>query len=55
MLQLDFTTVSAARMCIKFHCMSCLYVYGNTVILSYLILLSDRKVLVSLEMKLRMV
>ena len=35
MLQLDSTTVSAARMRIKFHCISCLYGYGNKVI-SYL-------------------
>ena len=36
MLQLYSTTISAARMRIKFHCISCLYVYGNNVILSYL-------------------
>ena len=38
MLQLDSTTISAARMRIKFHCMSCLYVYGNKGILSYLMM-----------------
>ena len=35
-LYVTMTTVSAARMRIKFHCMSCLYVYGNKVISSYL-------------------
>ena len=40
MLQLDSTTVSAAQMRIKFHCMPCLYVYGNKVILSYLMCLN---------------
>ena len=37
MLQLDSTTVSATRMSIKFHCMSCLHIYGNEVILSDLL------------------
>ena len=37
MLQLDSTTVSAARTRIKFHCMCCLYVDDNNVILSSLI------------------
>ena len=44
MLQLDSTTVSAARMRIKFHCISCLYAYINKIIVSYLCIISPRHI-----------
>ena len=39
-LYVTITKVSAAQMRIKFHCMYCIYVYGNKVIVSYLMLSS---------------